>query len=457
MYKQSNTIFALSSAPGKAGVSVLRISGGKSLSILNALAQSDEASFPEERKLHYVRLVSARSRDIIDNAMVVFFKGPKSFTGEDVVEIHCHGSIAIIKMLYSELLALGLRIAEAGEFARRAFLNGKFDLTSAEGLADLIEAETVAQAKQALNQAGGALEKLYNKWRESLLKTISLLEAYIDFPDEDIPEEVLDGVSSTKNEIINTIKRHLNDSCKGEILRNGIKLSIVGAPNVGKSTLLNYLLGREASIVSDIAGTTRDIVEGHLDIGGYPIIIQDTAGIRSDSLDLIENEGIKRAINAAGQADIKIIMFDASNKGDIDQALLDIIDDNSIIIMNKIDIADDSSHLDRFRHFKLAQLKNVVNISLAEDQGLEALTEKIASLAEDLVGNIDDPRITRERHRHSLQEALEHLERANMYDNDLVLVAEDIRLSMRAISYITGNITVDEILGEIFSNFCIGK
>jgi tRNA modification GTPase len=326
-------------------------------------------------------------------------------------------------------------------------LNGKFDLTSAEGLADLIEAETMWQHKQAIKQMNGELEKLYDKWREKLLTTISLLEAYIDFPDEDIPEEVLTRVLIIIEELKNTITNHLNDNRRGELLRNGLKLIILGAPNVGKSSLLNFLMQRDVAIVSDIAGTTRDIIEGHLDIGGYPIIVQDTAGIRSKSNDLIEQEGINRAIKSAQFSDIKIIMIDAS-KPDY-SGIESLIDDKTILVINKIDLSDGYED-------QVIKYKEPIRISLKDNVGLNLLLKGIENIANNIAGHLDSPQITRERHRYQLEQALKYLANCNIKE-DLVLATEDIRMTIRALSCITGKITVDEIIGEIFSNFCIGK
>ena len=444
-----NTIFAQASAPGKAGVSVFRISGPTALQSLTQLVCQTNPKF-EPRKFYFRKIYNPKNNQQIDDALVVFFKGTSSFTGEDSVEIYTHGSIAVIKMMHQVLASLeDVRIAEPGEFAKRAFLNGKIDLTSAEGLADLIEAETALQLAQAIGQLGGGLEKIYEGWRLELLKIISLVEAYIDFPDEDIPEETINAVRQLVDRITNEIKLHLNDNHRGERLRSGIKLAIVGHPNVGKSSLLNYLMKREIAIVSNIAGTTRDIVEGHLDIGGYPIILQDTAGIHDHTEDIIEQEGINRAWNAAKNSDIKIILYDASRTNDINGYFKYIIDANTIIVFNKIDLVSG------------ALLQNIhghkpINVSIKNEQGLNEIIAEIVSIADKIARPSQSPQITRARHRSQLQKALEYMSNFSLND-DLVLAAEDLRMTMRAISNITGKITVDEILCEIFSNFCIGK
>ncbi|HJD65432.1 MAG TPA: tRNA uridine-5-carboxymethylaminomethyl(34) synthesis GTPase MnmE [Rickettsia endosymbiont of Diachasma alloeum] len=443
------TIFAQSSSFGKAGVAVFRVSGAKSLEILKVL--TGKSNF-KPRFMYYQKLASPESNELIDNAMVVYFKAPNSFTGEDVVEIHTHGSKAISIMLMNALLNIpGVRLAEAGEFTTRAFLNNKFDLTAAEGIADLINAETIMQHKQAIRQAGGALEELYNSWRSQLLRIISLLEAYIDFPDEDIPESVLKDVTNTHKTLINTISEYLNDKRKGELLRSGLKLAIIGPPNAGKSSLLNFLMRRNVAIVSNIAGTTRDIIEGHLDIGGYPIILQDTAGIRGESNDVIEQEGIKRAIDSAKKADIKIVMFDAETlDSTANKDITGLIDENTIVVINKIDLIEEN------KIFSLEEKYKILKVSIKNNIALSSILKNIEEIAENIAGFTETPYITNERHRHYLKQALTYLKDFNL-DNDLVLATEDIRMAMRSIGAITGVIGVEEILGEIFRNFCIGK
>lgn len=447
-----DTIFAQSSAPGRAGVAVFRISGSKSLEVLAMLTRKKNF---KPRFMYYQKLIDPESLELIDNAMVVYFPAPASFTGEEVVEIYPHGSKAIAIMLTSVLLNIaGLRIAEPGEFTKRAFLNGKFDLTAAEGIADLIEAETIMQHKQAIRQAGGALELLYGEWRKNLLRIISLLEAYIDFPDEDIPNAVLTEVMNISTKLKDELTSYLNDNRRGELLRSGIELAIVGAPNVGKSSLLNFLMQREIAIVSNIAGTTRDVIEGHLDIGGYPIILQDTAGIRSGSDDLIEQEGIKRAIESAKKADIKIIMFDVEQLtllgSNLNKAIIDLIDNNTIIIINKIDLNNSG------KIFSIESKYNCLKISIKENIGTQEILKNIENIAANIAGLTETPYITQERHRRYLKQALAALTSFNL-EKDLILATEDIRMTIRAISAITGSIDIEEILGEIFKNFCIGK
>ena len=438
-----DTIFAQSSAPGKAGVSVFRISGHNALEASQRLTGACVLT----HRTFYLKSIYSGS-ELIDNAMVVYFQAPHSFTGEDVVEIHVHGSLAIGNMLTEALLATRLlRIATPGEFAKRAFLNNKMDLTRAEGLADLIDAETAMQHKQAIRQMSGELEKLYDSWRKELLSIISLLEAYIDFPEEEIPSTVLDEVRVKLSELTRLLATHVDDNRRGERLRNGLKLAIVGKPNVGKSSLLNFLARREVAIVSHVAGTTRDVIETHLDIGGYPIILTDTAGIRKHTEDIIEREGIKRAMEQIKVADIKILMIDASAADD-DLKNYDFIDDSTIVVFNKIDLR----HVD---HRKYCEYE-VVPVSIKSGVGLDNLLKVIEHKASDISRPSDGPSITRIRHRQCAMDGLQALTNCNIH-GDLVLATEDIRIAMRSLEMMTGKICVDEILGEIFANFCIGK
>lgn len=444
-----NSIFAQCTAPGKAGVAVFRLSGPESLMALGQLIAQDINNL-EPRKLYLKKIYNPKTKEQIDEAMIVYFAGDSSFTGETSVEIHTHGSLAVIKQLNQVLSSIhGLRLAEPGEFAKRSFINGKMDLTAAEGLADLIDAETEFQHKQAIRQLGGGLEKIYDKWRRELLSLISLLEAYIDFPDEDIPEETLQQVRNKIDGLIVEINEHLNDNNRGERLRDGLKLAIIGKPNVGKSSLLNFLMKREVAIVSDIAGTTRDVLEGHLDIGGYPIILQDTAGIRNNAEDIIEQKGIEKAKSVFQNSDIKIIIFDATEQNLKNNIFIDLIDKNTIVLLNKIDLSKYKIPYD-------LSSKNPLSVSVKKNIGLDKLVGRIIEIAENIAKPSDTPQITRARHRIQLEQALAYLTNFSL-DDDLVLVTEDIRMTIRSLSNITGKVTVDEILGEIFSNFCIGK
>lgn len=450
-----STIFARSSAPGKAGVSVFRISGSAALAVTKALTKQDRY---QPRHMYFKTLLHPVSQEKIDEALICYFAAPDSFTGEDVVEIHCHGSIAIEKLLTSAVLSIeGVKYAEAGEFARRAFLNNKFDLTRAEAMVDIIDAETTMQHKQAMRQMSGELENLYMDWRKQLLKIMSLVEAYIDFPEEDIPEAVLNDSQQTITSLVHSINVHLNDNRRGERLRHGLTMALLGQPNVGKSSVMNVLSQREISIVSNIAGTTRDTLESHLDIGGYPIIMLDTAGIAESTDDIIEQEGIKRAKQAASNADIKLVVLDSSNCDEKSlNVLTPLIDKDSLIICNKVDLLSNTLESKKQYFVELLQSQNIVMLSAKHNQNIDELLNAIETLAASKVGEQSSPALTRQRHRIALSKAVEILSQLD-FSQELELVAEDIRVSAHHLQSLVGRIDVDEVLGEIFSSFCIGK
>jgi tRNA modification GTPase len=437
-----DTIFALATPPGKSGVAIIRISGPQTSSILYSLSIN---KLPIERYAKLHKVYHPISQELIDNALILYFKSPASFTGEDCAELHLHGGRAIIDHIYDALNSIeNVRLAEPGEFSLRAFKNGKMDLTEAEALIDLIDAETKMQHKQALRQMSGELKDLYNSWREEIIKGLSLVEAYIDFPDEDIPDEVTTQLNNLVKTMINSISTHLDDNNRGEKLRNGIYVTIIGATNVGKSSLLNLLAKRDVAIVSNIAGTTRDIIEVKLDLAGYPFVIADTAGIRETN-DQIETEGIKRALDSARNADLKIAIFDASEK-ELDKNTLELIDDNSIVLFNKMDLSPNNNH----------SLKNSIPISIKNNIGIDLLLEKLKSFAADNFSPSSDPVITRERHRKHLLLSIESLLRFNK-ELPIELAAEELRIAASHLGKIMGRIDVEEILDQIFSSFCIGK
>ena len=306
------------------------------------------------------------------------------------------------------------------------------------------------QHRQAMRQMSGELEKLYNEWRKKLLSCISLIEAYIDFPDEDIPDSVLGEINSNIEAIKLNLRAHLDDKRQGERLRNGLKLTIFGLPNVGKSSLLNHFAKRDIAIVSSIAGTTRDIIETHIDLGGYPIILTDTAGINPNTKDLIEQEGIRRAIDTSINSDIKILMLDATNQNLVDN-IEEYLDQNTIIVINKTDLEKDE-----WKNHPIFSAYNLIKISMKTGAGIEELTNEIIKLSSEIARPSETPSITRERYRHNIKQALESLNHFDL-NEDLLLAAEDVRIAIRSLESITGKVTVDEILGEIFANFCIGK
>jgi tRNA modification GTPase len=436
------TIFAPATAPGRAGVSLIRISGPEAGAALRTLA----GALPEPRRasLRHLR----HGDDLLDTALVLWFPAPASFTGEDVVELHLHGGRAVLSGVL-EALALrpGLRPAEPGEFTRRAFDHGRLDLTSVEGMADLVEAETAAQRRLALRQMEGGLARLYDGWRERLVEAMAYAEAEIDFAEEELPAGLDSIVTTTVRDLIGSITQYLDDGQQGERLRDGFSVVILGEPNVGKSSLLNHLARREAAIVSSQAGTTRDLIEVHLDLGGYPVILVDTAGLRDDPEE-IEAEGIRRAKARAEQADLKLLLIDASQIDVTLQAME--CDEKTFLVYNKLDCCDLQMQL---------QLKRLgMAISVKSGEGLEQLESRLQELVIERFAGLGAGQapITRLRHRQALQECLAALQRAlaaSMPD----LLAEDLRLAARALGRLTGRVEVEEVLDHIFSEFCIGK
>lgn len=446
-----DTIYALSSASGKAGVSVVRVSGDKAWTSLYQFVQVSGDAAP--RVALFKKLTDPETGDVIDEALILPFKGPTSFTGEDVVEYHLHGSVAVVEAFLAALKKQpSHRLAEPGEFTRRAFENGKIDLTEAEAIADLIEAETQAQRHQALQQMGGALSNLYNGWREELVRALAYVEAVIDFPDEDVPDSETAKAHPAIQKIARQITEHLNDNNRGERLRSGIQVAIIGAPNAGKSSLVNALARRDVAIVSPMAGTTRDVIEVHLDLAGYPVILADTAGLRPDQIlddgghGSVESEGIRRALKRAEEADIRVLVFDGSVDV-LDEHTLKLINDRSIVVANKADLGTNEK----------LKAYDVISVSVISNDGMDlflaALTAKIKSLYE---ASRDTPSLTRARHRAALEDCLSRLENS-MNASLPELMAEDLRIAARALGRITGRVDVEDLLDVIFRDFCIGK
>jgi tRNA modification GTPase len=434
----ASTIFALSSAPGKAGVAVIRVSGSSVSKVLEKMV----APRPKPRSVVYRTIRHPRTAEALDRAVVLWFAAPKSETGEDVAEFQVHGSRAVVAAILSALGEInGCRLAEPGEFARRAFENGKLDLAEIEGLADLIEAETDAQRRQALAQAGGSLSKLYENWRSRLIEIAALTEAAIDFSDEgDVSTSAFAEARNRAVILKDEIAAHLNDGHRGEILRDGFRVALLGPPNAGKSSLLNALARRDAAIVSAEAGTTRDVIEVRLDLGGLPVIVSDTAGIREASSE-IEREGIRRSLAAARDADLVIWL--AENPESIPP--LRISRETSLVIRSKADLPHESE-FDRLA------------ISATTGAGMDRLIEEIARRASQAVGSQSAPALTQARHRQALENALKDIEAFLNGSPDAVeLRAEDLRRAAHAIGRITGRIDVEDVLDQIFSRFCIGK
>ena len=442
------TIFALSTGPGISGVAIIRISGNETRKVVEALTGEP---LPRPRVACLKKFNKINSSELIDEGILLWFPGPNSYTGEDMAEIQVHGSKAVIDALHSSLSDIeNCRLAEPGEFTKLAFQNGKINLLKAESIADLISSETEIQRQQAIKIMNGKSADQFNFLREKLLKILSHVEAKIDFPDEDLPNNILDEIKNSTDEVITKIKKILDDQKVGERIREGFKIAIVGPTNAGKSSLMNYLSNRDVAIVSEIAGTTRDVIETHLNIDGYPVIISDTAGIR-DSKNDIEKKGIKLSLNRAEEADLKLVVADAKNP-DFTGVLKDFLDENAILVINKSDLLKNDIDSD----FKKT---NHVLISIKENKNIEELISKIKNNLKNKFITSDDTLITRERHRQHLQQCLDHLNNFNQKKEieDFDKAAEDLRLATRHLGMIVGKVDVEEILGSIFNDFCIGK
>ncbi|MBD1173083.1 tRNA uridine-5-carboxymethylaminomethyl(34) synthesis GTPase MnmE [Pelagibacterales bacterium SAG-MED03] len=442
------TIFALSSGPGISGVAIIRISGPETSNVLKILTKKP---IPLPRVATLRKINKINTSDLIDEGIVLWFPGPESYTGEDMAEIQVHGSKAVIEALHTSISKIeNCRLAEPGEFTKLAFQNGKINLLKAESVADLISSETEIQRQQAIKIMNGKSADQFNFLREKLLKILSHVEAKIDFPDEDLPDDILKEIKKSSDEVLINIEKILDDQKVGERIREGFKIAILGPTNAGKSSLLNHLSNRDVAIVSEIAGTTRDVIETHLNIDGYPVIVSDTAGIR-ESKNEIEKKGIKLSLNRAEEADLKLVVVDAKNL-DFTDVLKGLLDENAILVINKSDLIDGEIDPE-------IKKSNHVLISIKENLNIDELILKIKNNLKNKFITSDDILITRERHRQHLEQCLEHLKNFNKKNEieDFDKAAEDLRLATRHLGMIVGKVDVEEILGSIFNDFCIGK
>ena len=442
------TIYALSSGPGTSGVAIIRISGPETSVVIKSLTGKE---MPKPRMATLRKINNVNSSELIDEGIILWFPGPESYTGEDMAEIHVHGGKAIILAIQREISNVkNCRLAEPGEFTKIAFQNGKINLLKAESIGDLISAETEIQRLQAVKMMKGKSSEKFNQLREKLLKILSFVEAKIDFPEEDLPEENLKKIKKDSLDVLKEINKILSDQKVGEIIREGFKIAIVGPTNAGKSSLLNNLSNREVAIVSEIAGTTRDVIETHLNLDGYPVIISDTAGIR-DSKNEIEKKGIKLSLKKAENADLKLVVVDAKNI-DLSGFFNDLLKNDAILVVNKSDLL--KNKLDP----EVAKLDHVL-ISLKDNLNLDTLIIKIKKILKNKFISEEDILITRERHRQHLLQCVDHLKNfQNKNDQkDFDKAAEDLRLATRNLGMIVGKVDVEEILGSIFNDFCIGK
>ena len=442
------TIFALSSAPGQSGVAVIRISGPETRNIIKLITNKD---LPPPRTAKLLKINNINNSNLIDEGIILWFPAPNSYTGEDMAELHVHGSRGVITEIQNNLLSTKkCRMAEAGEFTKIAFVNGKINLLKAEAIGDLIAAETQIQIDQAQNIIRGKSFLKFENIREKIIKILGTMEAKIDFPEEDIPENVTANIKNEVENIEIEIKKILNDNKVGEKIRTGFKIAIVGPPNSGKSSLMNYFSKRDVSIVSEIAGTTRDVLETHLNFDGYPVIISDTAGIRT-SKDIIEKEGIKLAFKKAEEADLRIVIIEPKNV-EFFGFLNDLFDKSSILLVNKTDLYD----------FKVPeQLKkyNPFLISVLKETNIDKVISEIKYILKKSLHTSSDVFITRERHRIDLNNCILSLQdfKNKNINEDFDKATEDLRVAVRNLGKVVGKVDVEEILSSIFNDFCIGK
>ena len=442
MSTDRHTIFALSSGRPPAAIAVVRVSGPQARSALEALAK-----MPEPRRAALRRLRSPQTRAVLDDALVLWLPGPNTETGEDMAELHLHGGRAVVAAVLDGLARVpGLRPAVAGEFTRRAFANGRLDLTAVEGLADLVFAETEAQRAQAMRQYSGALFERAEGWRERLIGALALIEARIDFSDQDVPDDLTGPALHAARELREEIEQTLSGAHRGERLREGLVVAIAGPPNAGKSSLLNRLAQREAAIVSPTPGTTRDVIEVHLDLGGYPVTLLDTAGVR-ESDDPVEQEGVRRARTRAAAADLVLWVEEAGRGSRSGRSELK----NEWLVHNKVDLLAGIEQPEATgQSFEISALTGF---------GIDGLVSALAEFAGDYFQGGEPALVTRQRHREALRETAEALHRAIAAGpaGQEELVAEELRLAARALGRLTGRVDVEDILDVIFRDFCIGK
>tara|TARA_B100001123_G_scaffold182333_1_gene208737 strand:+ start:2455 stop:3786 length:1332 start_codon:yes stop_codon:yes gene_type:complete len=442
------TIYALSSGSGASGVAVIRVSGKNTAEVVKKLTKS---KLPRPRVATLKKFNKNGGKELIDEGVIIWFPGPNSYTGEDLAEFHVHGSRAVINAMHLSISKIkNCRLAEPGEFTKRAFQNRRINLLKAESIGDLIASETEIQRKQALKIMSGKSSDKFNSWREKLLKVLSHVEAKIDFPDEDLPKNIIKQIQKTSKIVAKEINKTLDDQKVGERIRDGFKIAIVGPPNSGKSSLLNYLSNRDAAIVSEIAGTTRDVIETHLNLNGYPVIVSDTAGIRS-SRNEIEKKGIKIALKRAEDADLKLVIISTKNV-DFTSVLKELLKKNSILVVNKSDLLKGKLN-NKFKKYEH------VLISIKKNINLDKLITKIKNKLKSKFTTSEDILITRERHRQNLINCVKHLQnfQKKKTTQDFDKAAEDLRLATRHLGMIVGKVDVEELLGSIFNDFCIGK
>ncbi|MBI5941547.1 MAG: tRNA uridine-5-carboxymethylaminomethyl(34) synthesis GTPase MnmE [Caulobacterales bacterium] len=441
----TDTIFAPATAPGRAALAVVRLSGPATGEAVKALA----GALPAPRRASLRKLRDGTGA-IIDEALILWFPAPASYTGEDCAELHLHGGLAVVDAAVDVLAGLGLRLAEPGEFTRRAFQNGRLDLAQAEAVADLVDAETTAQARQALDQLGGGLSRRYDAWRELLIESLAVLEAAVDFPDEDLPEDVAARARPHLRELLAELQAALADADRGRRVREGFRIALIGAPNAGKSSLLNALAGRDAAIVTATPGTTRDIIEVPLVLAGYKVLLADTAGVR-DTVEAIEAEGVRRARAWADGADLRLWVVDASDSAGHWREAAGLSRPGDLLVLNKSDLARGADAL-----AAAGSDLEALSLSVLLDADMAVLRIWLETRVVSALSGAEFPAATRLRHAESLTEAADRVGRA-LDQAEPELAAEDVRLAARALERISGRVDPEAVLDRVFSNFCIGK
>ena len=439
-------IYALSSGRGPSGIAIIRLSGKDTLKICKLITKENKI---KNKEVNLSKFYDPSNNNLIDEGLLLFFQSPNSYTGDDLAEFHIHGSNAVIQLFLTVLSHQEkCRIAEPGEFTKIAFQNNKIDLLEAESISDLIHSETELQRQQALRFIQGNASNYYNSLRDKLVKSLAYIEAKIDFAEDDIPDTVLKKVHSTVDEIYKELKKTLSDHRVGEKIREGFKVSIIGEVNAGKSSLLNLLSKRDAAIVSEEKGTTRDIIEVYLNLDGYPVILADTAGIR-DSDNNIEKRGVELAINRSKESDLNLIIIDSSSK-QVNKKIEDLINQDSVLVFNKSDL-----NIKQSKKFK----NNGILISVKNNKNIDELINLIINKLSKKITNTGNVLVSRERHRNKLNLCLLELDkfRKKKQSKEIELAAEDLRMATRHLGSIIGKVDVEEILGSIFKDFCIGK